>query len=537
MSSPVQYRCSLQHVQNAREKWIAHKRLLLEEKEKVKAQNSKVNDGVAESVPTNKSNVNTSTTAPESNKPTTFSFTSFTSANINNAGVVKLDAPKYVTESQVQESNPANPFATMSLGGTASLPVKDSNITTESFNPTNPFSTVSLSGIAKNTTTCFNFPTATCGGGGISAGSTTSLYNNGSAKNDATKKDTARITQNTNPANPFATISLNSGQAANTAPTPFSFPSSSLKGDSIFGTMTPSNLSSTQIDSEKDSNATDAQKINSNNPFAGSSLGGSSATSGSGIFGSGMTQNADATSTPEPFGGGSCDTTINGTTSAATPQIEKIETGQQGTTDYKTILTKFYEDRNPSKVSTVDSTLTKYKSREKEKKLSTDGSPVAKFPEPSGSGPKVFMKLSVGGKQMGRLVMQLYSDKTPLAAENFRALCTGKTTDELGQKKNLSRTYVGNIFHRVVPGFVMQGGDITAMNGTGGRSIYPPSSRTYGTDAWGKFPDECFMRHSRKGEFIASEGIFFYLMVWQGTSIRLTSFMQLLPCICWPFCM
>lgn len=83
---------------------------------------------------------------------------------------------------------------------------------------------------------------------------------------------------------------------------------------------------------------------------------------------------------------------------------------------------------------------------------------------------RCFFDVSLGSLLAGRIVFELYSDITPKSAENFRALCTGerglgKTTEKLLHYKNV-------IFHRVVKDFMIQSGDFSAGNGTGGESIY-----------------------------------------------------------------
>ena len=78
--------------------------------------------------------------------------------------------------------------------------------------------------------------------------------------------------------------------------------------------------------------------------------------------------------------------------------------------------------------------------------------------------PCVFFDISIDNAPVDRVVMELYADTVPKTAENFRVLCTGEKGKDLH--------YKGSKFHRIMTGFIAQGGDFTNHNGTGGKSIY-----------------------------------------------------------------
>ncbi|XP_042391405.1 peptidyl-prolyl cis-trans isomerase CYP21-1-like isoform X2 [Zingiber officinale] len=99
---------------------------------------------------------------------------------------------------------------------------------------------------------------------------------------------------------------------------------------------------------------------------------------------------------------------------------------------------------------------------------------------------RVFLDVDIDGQHLGRIVIGLYGEVVPKTAENFRALCTGEKKNGTGGR-NLH--YKGTKFHRIVSGFVIQGGDVTNSHGKGSESIYG-----------GTFPDENFsVKHSRAG--------------------------------------
>ncbi|KXN73885.1 hypothetical protein CONCODRAFT_77142 [Conidiobolus coronatus NRRL 28638] len=101
------------------------------------------------------------------------------------------------------------------------------------------------------------------------------------------------------------------------------------------------------------------------------------------------------------------------------------------------------------------------------------------------ANPIVFFDISIGGQAQGRMKMELFADKVPKTAENFRQLCTGEY-----KVNGKPQGYKNCTFHRVIKDFMVQGGDFINGDGTGSMSIYSGN----------KFADENFLlKHTGAG--------------------------------------
>ena len=119
---------------------------------------------------------------------------------------------------------------------------------------------------------------------------------------------------------------------------------------------------------------------------------------------------------------------------------------------------------------------------------------------------RVYFDIAIDGHPAGRIVMGLFGDVVPKTVRNFETLCDGTQRHPRGRLL----AYQGSTFHRIIPGFMIQGGDFTNHNGTGGMSIYPTPN--------GSFEDENFiLRHTGPGILsMANAGEMHFYDVWKA---------------------
>jgi peptidylprolyl isomerase len=89
---------------------------------------------------------------------------------------------------------------------------------------------------------------------------------------------------------------------------------------------------------------------------------------------------------------------------------------------------------------------------------------------------KAYFDISINKKIVGRIVFSLFNKDVPRTALNFYHLCKG---DKIDASTGKNMHYKGSKFHRVIPGFMCQGGDFLKGDGTGSLSIY---GQTFGDE-------------------------------------------------------
>lgn len=98
---------------------------------------------------------------------------------------------------------------------------------------------------------------------------------------------------------------------------------------------------------------------------------------------------------------------------------------------------------------------------------------------------KIYLDIDIENSEKGRIIIGLFGNIAPKTVENFRSLCV--CDKEFGKYSNKTLCYRGSKFHRILPNFIIQGGDITHNDGRGGESIYG-----------GRFDDETFeIKHNK----------------------------------------
>lgn len=118
-----------------------------------------------------------------------------------------------------------------------------------------------------------------------------------------------------------------------------------------------------------------------------------------------------------------------------------------------------------------------------------------KRPESVDTRQKVAITISIGGEvQPQKIVIGLFSDETPKTAENFFELCTN---DSLYNRNHQKLSYKGSVFHRIIPKFMLQGGDFTRFDGTGGYSIY---GRKFNDENFNVFHDKYVLSMANSGK-------------------------------------
>lgn len=157
-----------------------------------------------------------------------------------------------------------------------------------------------------------------------------------------------------------------------------------------------------------------------------------------------------------------------------------IDTEQEYFENSKLVQNNIESHANPQKsVKKLKSAMKKHKKGQKKKKKKVKFNVPLKNTKNKNfndfEDDLVFFDIGTDNKYYGKIIIRLFSNIVPRTCENFRVLCKTKK-------------YYNSPFHRIIKDFMIQGGDYTNGNGTGGMSIYGS-----------KFPDENFkLNHDKK---------------------------------------
>jgi len=81
---------------------------------------------------------------------------------------------------------------------------------------------------------------------------------------------------------------------------------------------------------------------------------------------------------------------------------------------------------------------------------------------PKTRNPRIYFDITIGASAAGRIVIELFIDVTPKTSENMRGLATGEYSSSAPVSENLRKLhYLGTRFHRIIDGFMVQGGDLS----------------------------------------------------------------------------
>ncbi|KAL0640384.1 hypothetical protein Q9L58_000666 [Maublancomyces gigas] len=120
--------------------------------------------------------------------------------------------------------------------------------------------------------------------------------------------------------------------------------------------------------------------------------------------------------------------------------------------------------------------------------------------------------MAIGTQPAGRITIELFNDKTPETSENFRLLCTGEKGKITTPTGSHELCFKGSTFHRIISEFMIQGGDITNADGTGGASTFPGGKMFADENlGWRKIDSEGLVCMANRGKGTNSSQFFITL--------------------------